>query len=148
MDSRCSTLLVSGLLFIGGACGGDGPTYPGNGGEDTREILAEPSFGADINGIFQRRGCTASSCHGAPGGQAGLELGASASANYAELVDVQATSESFLRVEPGNANDSYLVIKLEGRQQEGAQMPLGGPALDNVDLTNIKNWINNGASNN
>ena len=30
----------------------------------------------------------------------------------------------------------------------GGRMPLNGTALDNIDLTNIKNWINNGAPNN
>ena len=49
---------------------------------------------------------------------------------------------------PSNANDSYLVKKLEGRQSVGARMPLGGEALDNIDLSNVKNWINQGAKNN
>ena len=29
----------------------------------------------------------------------------------------------------------------------GRQMPQGAPPLDNIDLTNIVNWINNGAVN-
>ena len=37
---------------------------------------------------------------------------------------------------------------LEGRQSVGLQMPRGGTPLDNIDLTNIRNWINNGAPNN
>jgi hypothetical protein len=127
------------------ACNGDGGTGPGGNG-DGREIDPNPSFSADINEIFQRRGCTASSCHGV--GKAGLVLTADASANYDQLVNVPATSEDFLRVEPGNATDSYLVIKLEGRQIKGSPMPLTGSPLDNIDLTNIKNWINNGAPNN
>lgn len=149
MELPRSMLFAMALTLPLLACNGDGGTgLDGDGDGDGREIEPNPSFSADINEIFQRRGCTASNCHGASGGQADLELTASASANYAELVGVQATSEDFLRVQPGNATDSYLVIKLEGRQSVGAQMPLTGGPLDNIDLTNIKNWINNGAPNN
>lgn len=147
MDLRHAFSLLTAATLLVTACNGDGGTgLDGDG--DGREILANPSFATDINEIFQRRGCTASNCHGGSGGQAGLQLTSSASASYDELVDVSATSESFLRVEPGNATDSYLVIKLEGRQTVGQQMPLGATPLDNTDLTNIKNWINNGAPNN
>jgi hypothetical protein len=117
----------------------------GTGNTDTRVIKAQPSFANDIQEIFNRRGCTSSSCHGTSQ-QAGLDLRSGSS--YGNLVNVDATQESKLRVRPGNANDSYLVIKLEGRQTAGARMPIGGSALDNIDLTNIKNWINNGAENN
>ena len=54
----------------------------------------------------------------------------------------------FLRVKPDDATNNYLVIKLEGRQNFGVQMSVSGSALDNIDLTNIKNWINAGAANN
>ena len=47
-----------------------------------------------------------------------------------------------------DAANSYLVMKLEGTAGAGARMPLGGAALDNIDMTNIKNWINQGAKNN
>lgn len=147
MELRLSVLLVTALVVPLFACYGNGGTgLDGDNGQ--REIKTNPSFASDINEIFQRRGCSASSCHGAAGGQAGLELTASASANYAQLVNVPATSENFLRVEPGNATDSYLVIKLEDRQVVGAQMPLNAAPLDDIDLTNIKNWINNGAPEN
>jgi hypothetical protein len=63
-------------------------------------------------------------------------------------VNVAASQASVARVIPGNANDSYIVVKVEGRQTVGVRMPLGGSALDNIDLTNLKNWINLGAKNN
>jgi len=63
-------------------------------------------------------------------------------------VNVAATQSGVARVIPGNANDSYLIVKVEGRQTVGERMPLGGSALDNIDLTNLKNWINQGAQNN
>ncbi len=139
--------LTVGCALVLAACGEDNnPVDPGPG--DTREILTNPSFATDINEIIQRRGCSAGACHGAAGGRAGLELVASAAANYANLVGVQATSESFQLVEAGNPDDSYLVIKVEGRQTVGQRMPRGAAALDNIDLTNIRNWISNGAPNN
>jgi hypothetical protein len=53
--------------------------------------------------------------------------------------------ENFLRVAPGDAQDSYLVIKLEGRQAAGSRMPLTGCCLDDIDIGNIRKWIDNGA---
>jgi hypothetical protein len=60
---------------------------------------------------------------------------------HAFLVNEDATQEPLIRVDPGNANQSYLIIKVEGRQPVGNRMPPSGQALDNIDLTNLKNWI-------
>ncbi len=152
-------LSIAGLTsFFIAACGGDAsnPTDPmddgrdtgGDTGGDTRTIKANPSFSQDIQEIFTRRGCTSSGCHG--GGAGGLTLGSSASANYNNLVNVPSPTSGEIRVIPNDANNSYLVKKLEGRQGSGngSRMPLGGSPLDNIDLTNIKNWINTGAPNN
>ena len=135
--SRPASLSLALALFAA-ACGGDDPTSLS---PPQREIKAQPSFANDINEIFQRRGCSS-------GGQAGLVLSAGASANYAMLVNVQATSENFLRVAPSDADNSYLVIKLEGRQTVGQRMPRGAAPLDDIDMTNIRKWIDNGAPRN
>lgn len=141
------------VVFISflGACG-DGGTGPednsGNGGSnggDDRVILADPSFATVIQGIFNRKGCASSSCHGSAR-QAGLRL--TSGSSYTNLVNIVATQSTALRVIPGNADGSYLVIKVEGRQTFGERMPLGGAPLDNIDLSNLKNWINQGAKNN
>ena len=144
-----STLLA--LLFIAG-CGGDSATAPDAGGNDgpedppdSRTIKENPSFSGDIQPIFDSNGCSASSCHGVAE-QAGLDLRSGSS--YGELVNVPATSESFDRVEPGDAQNSYLVIKIEGRQSVGSRMPQSGSPLDSIDVTNIRNWINRGAEQN
>ena len=136
-------------LAVGAAgCGGGGsssPTSPSGTGSDMRTVQADPSYGSVVQEIFERRGCTASTCHGSAV-SAGLTLQRGAS--HAALVNVQATSEPIIRVIPGNADGSYLVIKLEGRQAVGTRMPQTGTPLDSIDLTNIKNWINQGAKNN
>ncbi len=147
MILRRSTFFPLATIALFTACGDD-PVGP-QGGGDQREIKAQPSFSTDVNEIFQRRGCASGACHGAAGGQAGLVLTASATANWANLVDVPSSQDSNAPprdlVEPNDAQNSYLVVKLEDRQPVGARMPLGGSPLDNIDLTNIRNWINNGA---
>ncbi|HUP53709.1 MAG TPA: hypothetical protein VM198_14605 [Longimicrobiales bacterium] len=138
MELRHPTALAVALMVS--ACGGDGPTDPNGGGSGNGGggvLLDDPSFQANINPIFTGNGCTASNCHG--GGKAGLTLTSNVSDNYGNLVNVPATSENFLRVKPGDAQNSYLVIKLEGRQTVGSQMPLTGCCLDPIVIGNIRN---------
>jgi hypothetical protein len=52
------------------------------------------------------------------------------------------------RVLAGDANNSYLIQKLEGTAASGARMPLGGPYLDQPTINQVRTWINNGAPNN
>jgi hypothetical protein len=130
--------LYIGILFLP-ACKTSGET------EDNGDtIIQNPSFATDIQAIFSAR-CDSSGCHGSSA-QAGLTL--TAGQSYNELVDVTSTQEpQYLRVEPSDAQNSYLVIKLEGRQSVGNRMPSGGQ-LNNILIQNIRNWINNGAPDN
>lgn len=125
--------------------GGDGGGNPGGGTGGGRVVKADPSFASDIQEIFDRTGCSASSCHGTVE-SGGLRL--TSGSSYAELVNVAAEGESGTRVIPNDAANSYLVIKIEGRQNFGSRMPVGGPALDTIDVGNIRNWINQGAKSN
>lgn len=154
--SRRRRALVPALavpLLVVSACGSGGgssptspsPANPGPGTGGGRTIQADPSFASVVQEIFERRGCTQAGCHN-NATVSGLTLARGAS--YAALVNVRAANEPIVRVIPGNADGSYLVIKLEGRQAVGARMPLVGAPLDEIDLTNIKNWINQGAKNN
>ncbi len=112
----------------------------------TRVVLQLPSFQEDVQEIFVRKGCTASNCHG--DGQGALFLHPDSRENYANIVNVPADTErEFLLVEPFDATNSYLIIRFEGRQRVGSRMPFG-PLLDSIDLTNFRNWINNGAPRN
>jgi hypothetical protein len=124
-------------------CGDGGPTSSsGSSSTDTRTLQASPSFSQTIQEIFERRGCTSSSCHGTAQ-MAGLDLRRGTS--HADLVNVAATSEPGVRVIPGDPEGSYLVVKLEGRQSVGARMPQTGSPLDAIDLGNVRNWIAQGA---
>ena len=140
------SLAVAAALTLG-ACGdgGTGPDDDGGDNGNTRTIVADPSYANVIQEIFNRRGCASGSCHGSAQA-AGLSL--TSSTSYANLVNVTATQDAAARVIPGDANGSYLIVKVEGRQTVGQRMPIGGAALDNIDLTNLKNWINQGAKNN
>jgi len=147
-------LLAMGASLSLAACGGGGGTGPdddggegggGGGGGTPRVIVGDPSFANVIQEIFDRRGCTASDCHGS---FQYAELDLRAGASYSNLVNVPSTQTGVGRVIPGDAQNSYLIVKVEGRQTFGDRMPQGLPALDNIDLTNLRNWIDQGAKNN
>jgi len=128
------------LCIIASACSSGG----GNNPPPSDNPIDDPGFTADIQTIFSAS-CALSNCHNA-NAQGGMVLLAGQA--YGQIVNVASFSEpAFKRVLPGNANDSYIVIKLEGRQAIGAQMPLGG-TLSATRIQNIKNWINKGAKNN
>ena len=108
-------------------------------------IIANPSFSGNIQAIFNAS-CNAAGCHGGNPGSAGLNLATGQS--YGNLVNVDSAQDAAKkRVLPGNAADSYLVIKLEGRQETGSRMPLGGTLHAN-HIQNIRTWIAQGAANN
>lgn len=92
--------------------------------------------------------CGVGGCHEGPQGPglpAGQDL-SSAAASLASLVNVTSEREPpLLRVEPGNADDSYLVRKLEGTQTVGPRMPLGGLPLPQSTIDAIRAWIDAGA---
>lgn len=105
-----------------------------------------PATFAEVQAIFNAN-CTVA-CHNSGGGDAGLRLDEGLS--YAELVNVPSSQQpaTFDRVEPGDADNSYLVIKVDpsavGRL--GARMPAGGrPELSADDIATIRSWINAGA---
>ena len=149
--------LVFSLVVLGtmvASCGGEGSLDPtASGGDDNepqmnRLIRANPSFAGDIQEIFVRRGVhqrrrlprtgsgQSHSSRQCPG----------ESRKPGERGGPGAESE-YVLVKPFDATNSYVVIRLEGRQRIGLTMPFGS-SLDSIDLTNIKNWINNGALNN
>jgi len=88
--------------------------------------------------------CT--SCHSGSSPSQGLNL--SAGAAYGNTVNVPSTQVPSLDlVEPGDADSSYLMQKLEGTAQTGAQMPNGGPYLNSTLRQLVRDWIDAGAQN-
>jgi len=108
-------------------------------------VFSDPSFKHNIQPIFSMS-CTMPGCHDSTV-KAGLVLLEGPA--YINIANVNSTQDrSKKRVLPGDAENSYLVIKIEGRQSIGARMPLAREELDNIHIQNIKNWINKGAIDN
>jgi hypothetical protein len=90
-------------------------------------------------------------CHANPGAAAGLDMGTQASA-YASLVGQHVTaaapcvSQSVLLVDPGNANESLMYLKVTSPPC-GGRMPLGGSMLSSDLIQLIEAWIDAGAKN-
>jgi len=123
--------------WLGVACGpGEGPPT-GLDASSPYEGVAE---------VLERR-CGVERCHAGSVVGGGLYLGPGAD-YHAALVNVPAVLEDYMRVLPGDADASYLVIKVEGMQMAGQQMPIDSIPLDDIDRSNIRNWIGNGAPNN
>ncbi len=112
-------------------------------------VLANPKW-VNIEAIFVKN---CSGCHVASGGNylAGLNLETYAGAMKGGAVSAGGVIDGSV-IKPGNAQASYLYLvnawdpayhKLE--KVPGANMPLGKPKISTIDLTNLKNWINNGA---
>jgi hypothetical protein len=127
------------LLMMGLACSkSKNPTEP------PPTVKEDPSFSADIQPIFTAR-CALSGCHNATA-QGGMNL--SDGKAYGNIVNIASTQDNTKkRVLPNDADNSYLVMKIEGKQTVGTRMPQGGTLSDD-DIQLIKNWINKGAKNN
>ena len=137
--------LCAAVLLVVGCGGGSGENLDANGrpvgeGDDPSGPMTA-SFNSIQSHVFTPV-CTA--CHSGSAAPRGLRLDAANS--YALLVNVPSGGVPWLmRVTPGDADNSYLVQKLEGPAAVGARMPLGGPYLDANTMTLIRLWINNGA---
>lgn len=93
--------------------------------------------------------CIDQFCHDAQTRSGNLSLVAGAS--HDELVSVPAFNfaaqqAGLLRVQPGNPDTSFLVIKLTNPTLvEGARMPSGKAALSDAQIQLIRDWITQGA---
>jgi hypothetical protein len=87
-----------------------------------------------------------SGCHTGPTSGAlpgGMDL-TTVAHSAASLINVASIENGALkRVLPNDADNSYLIKKLEGTA--GSQMPLGGQPLSAATITKIRTWITNGA---
>jgi hypothetical protein len=102
------------------------------------------NFGREIAPLLQNRCAT---CHltGQEAGNMALHAGAA----FASVVGVPSVESALLRVKPGFPEQSYLMLKLEGRHLDaggsGQRMPLGQAPLDAATLQKVRSWIAAGA---
>lgn len=90
-----------------------------------------------------------SGCHSGPTSSDlpdGMNLSSAQASNNALVGVASLQVPSIMRVAAGNADDSYLIQKLEGTADDGDRMPRGGPFLSQADINVIRSWINNGAN--
>lgn len=140
---------VSGIALDGDYPG----SFPSGDGVEGGDFVAV----FDINGVqptlqsIQENVFTpaCSACHSGPTGPnlpAGMDLSSEA-ASLASLVQVPSIQvPATSRVERGDANNSYLIEKLEGTASVGDRMPRGGPFLEQATVDAIRAWIDSGAN--
>ena len=138
------------LVVVGvAACGDDSPTSPST--PSTPSTPTTPSVG-NLTATFSsiQRELFNPSCvdhHGERSTDAELDL--TEGESFANLVNVMSVQVGLDLVEPNDAENSYLIHKLDGRAGiVGARMPQGGSFITEDALDVIKAWINAGAQNN
>jgi hypothetical protein len=134
---RTAVRYLSPVLCCTLAACGSGDGFVGSGG-----VVGplEPNFNSIQANVFDQY-CV--HCHAGANAPAQLRLDAANS--YANLVGVPSRETGTLRVAPGNANNSYIIQKLEGTASVGERMPAGLPALPQEDINVIRQWIGAGA---
>lgn len=143
--------LLIGLLFLLTSCAGNGRGLDENGnpigsdGGGEPPVAFEPTFTNIQKNVFTPY-CTA--CHIGANAPQGLRLDETSSFDL--LVGVRSVERPDLfRVEPGNADNSYVIRKLEGGPGiSGAQMPLNRLPLSQLTINSIRVWITRGAARN
>lgn len=133
-------------------CGGGGGGYGNNNTPPptsttppptTPPPTTTPSLFQQVQDQVLTPNCTG--CHVGANAPQGLRLDAGNS--YALLVNVPSTQmPSLLRVKPGDADNSWLVQKIDGRATIGGRMPLGRAALPQASIDLVRSWIVAGAT--
>lgn len=85
--------------------------------------------------------CAFAGCHIGPGSQKGMDLSEEAAA--ASLINVKSVEmPQFMRVKPGEAQNSYIIKKLMGAPEiSGERMPKGSKPLTREQIAAIAQWI-------
>ena len=147
--------LMKGLLLLAicAGCSGDGSTLgpdgrpvdgdsDANGADDSDAPTTDITLAQISEQIFALK-CVG--CHGggSPSANMSLESGVVA----AEIINVASSQNSDIkRVDPGNPDGSYLLIKLRADEDMvSQQMPLGGGALSDEQIEMVRKWIAGGA---
>ncbi len=142
-------LNINGLAIDGEYSG----AFPSGDGTEGGDFIAEfelrgiqPTLQSIQDNVFTP---VCAACHSGPTGPilpAGQDL-SSAAASFANLVGIPSIEEpAIMRVAIDDADNSYLVQKLEGTAAVGSRMPAGGPFLDQTTVDAIRAWIDSGAN--
>ena len=150
LGSGAATVQDADANALDGEFGGTFPSGDGTAGGDfvaTFIVSAtEPTLTSIQATVFTPR---CAGCHtGATPGMlpGGMDL-SSESASHASLVGVASVEvPSLSRVAAGDADNSYVVHKLEGTQTVGVRMPAAGPPLAQTTIDAIRQWITDGAN--
>jgi len=137
LGHRFRTLcLILAWAGLGAACstGGDEGTPAGRCAGTAPD---RPSYAMHVQPIFNVN-CALSGCHLPPNPQRGLDL-----SSYNGLMQGSINGPVVI---PGNAQDSRLVKRIEGR--ETPRMPLNRDPLCQFQIDTIRRWIDQGALNN
>lgn len=71
---------------------------------------------------------------------------------WSNLVNIPSVECDLMRVKPGDPENSYLMLKLDGRHLDaggsGSRMPINGVPLSEEVRTQIRAWIRKGALDN
>jgi Bacterial Ig-like domain len=145
--------LLMASLTAGCAGNGDGLNQQGDPiGSSSSSSGASASSGGAVTADFQSIQDNVftpicSKCHIGASAPEGLQLDAAHSYNL--LVGVPSVEDASLdRVKPGDPDNSYMVLKIEGATGiVGGQMPLGETPLPQATINAMRQWIMDGAAN-
>lgn len=149
----CYMLIACTLLSACNAGSGEGLNETGQPISDQPDQPQEPEIPVKPDGIqanlasIQENVLTpiCAQCHFGNNAPLGLRMD-SIDASIANLIDVDsATNATFKRVLPGDAENSFLYLKITGAAIAGNQMPLGQSPLEANTQNVIKQWIDSGA---
>jgi hypothetical protein len=152
--SGASIIMDLDANALDGEYSGSFPSGDGTAGGDflAQFSLSTPATGAtldDIQASLFTPTCSSAGCHSGPAGgglPSGMDL-SDADASFASLVGVASVQQPTLsRVAAGDPDNSYLVQKVEGTAATGQRMPLGGAALSQATIDDIRQWIADGAN--
>ncbi|GBC83954.1 hypothetical protein HRbin11_00374 [bacterium HR11] len=130
-----SLCLILGLAGLSAACSTGGEGTPPDRCAGTAPD--RPSYAMHVQPIFNAN-CALSGCHLPPNPQRGLDL-----SSYNGLMQGSINGPVVI---PGNAQDSRLVKRIEGR--ETPRMPFNRDPLCQFQIDTIRRWIDQGALNN
>lgn len=148
--------LIFCLLFLCACGAGSGEgldengELPDNGNGGNAEGVSLQDLVSQIfnNNALGAQRCT--NCHAGGSPLGGLNL-QTAELAYANLVGANGEgvnangNANFKRVLPGNPDESYIILKLEGDARAGSQMPLNETPLTQTQIDMVRDWIANGA---